>query len=185
MPINVHIADPIWMYMPMDLNNDGLMNAYNWRIEVKENMLDHEQLLRSFENAVKKHQRTTFIACHFINCTHDLPRVAKMLDEYPNLMVDLTSRLKELCTVPRYARSFIEHYASRIFFGSDVGYDPGNTFDFATSIYEAVFRLMETPDEHIYEPDLFKYHWPLYGLELSDDTLQKIYRENAMNLFSR
>ncbi len=27
LPVNVHVADPIWMYQPMDSTNDGLMNA--------------------------------------------------------------------------------------------------------------------------------------------------------------
>ncbi|MEJ2051767.1 MAG: amidohydrolase family protein, partial [Calditrichota bacterium] len=35
LPINIHVADPIWMYQPMDSTNDGLMNAYEWRIEIK------------------------------------------------------------------------------------------------------------------------------------------------------
>jgi len=182
MPINIHIADPIWMYLPMDIHNDGMMNAYNWRIEQKEGMLNHEELLQSFESAVHKHPKTIFIACHFINCTHDFPRVARMLNTYPNLFVDLTSRLKEICTVPRYAKNFIEKYSDRIMFGSDVGYDPGNTMDYAQTLYRAIFRLMESADEHIYEHDLFKYHWPLSGLELSDITLENVYRNTANRL---
>lgn len=185
MPINIHIADPIWMYLPMDIHNDGMMNAYNWRIEQSEGKLNHEELLHSFERAVQKHPKTIFIACHFINCSHDLSRVGRMLDNYSNLYVDLTSRLKEICTVPRYAKSFIEKYSDRIFFGSDVGYDPGNTMTYAQTLYKALFRLMESADEHIYEHDLFKYHWPLSGLELSDKTLKKVYHDNSFNLMNR
>ncbi|HEY1263216.1 MAG TPA: twin-arginine translocation signal domain-containing protein, partial [Terriglobales bacterium] len=33
MPVNIHVADPIWMYQPMDNTNDGLMNAYHWRLD--------------------------------------------------------------------------------------------------------------------------------------------------------
>jgi hypothetical protein len=33
MPISLHVADPIWMYQPMDKHNDGLMNAYEWRLD--------------------------------------------------------------------------------------------------------------------------------------------------------
>ena len=34
MPVNIHVADPIWMYEPMDNKNDGLMNAFHgaWTI---------------------------------------------------------------------------------------------------------------------------------------------------------
>jgi uncharacterized protein len=184
MPVNFHVADPIWMYLPMDVYNDGMMNAYNWRIELKEGMLDHAQLLHSFEHALKKHPRTVFIACHLANCTHDLSITARLLDSHPNLYCDISSRLKEICTVPRYAAAFLEKYQDRLLFGSDVGYDPSKGLNYATQIYEVSFRLMETADEHVYEHDLFKYHWPLYGLELSDDVLKKLYYDNAKKLIN-
>lgn len=182
LPISIHVADPIWMYLPMNTNNDGMMNAYNWRIEMKDGMLNHGELLRTLEEAVQKHPNTIFIACHFANCTHDLQIVGSMLDKYKNLYADISSRLKEIATVPRYARSFIEKYQDRLFFGSDVGYDTTRPIKYSTDIYEISFRLLETADEHIYEHNLFKYHWPLYGLELSDEVLKKLYIENAKNI---
>src|SRR5437660_1192481 len=33
MPVSLHVADPIWMYQKMDRHNDGLMNAYYWRLD--------------------------------------------------------------------------------------------------------------------------------------------------------
>ena len=183
MPISIHVADPIWMYMPMDINNDGMMNAYNWRIEMKEGMLNHGELLRTLEHAVQKHPDTIFIACHFANCTHDLQIFGDMLDKYPNLYGDISSRLKEIATVPRYAAAFIEKYQDRLLFGSDVGYDITKPMKYSTDIYEISFRLLETIDEHIYMYDLFKYHWPLYGLGLSDNVLKKLYNENAKRTF--
>ena len=33
MPVSLHVADPIWMYQKMDRHNDGLMNAYEWRLD--------------------------------------------------------------------------------------------------------------------------------------------------------
>jgi hypothetical protein len=48
-------------------------------------------------------------------------------------------------------------------------------------MYASTFRLLETADEHIYD-FRFGYHWPLYGLNLPDKVLEKIYRLNAINL---
>ena len=185
LPVSVHIADPIWMYQPMDIHNDGLMNAYKWRIDLKQkNLLQHDQLIETFEEAVSENPGTTFIACHLANCSHDLQILGRMLDRYDNLYADITSRLKEVCTVPRYAKAFFEKYEDRLLFGTDLGYDPNTTMEYASQLYKASFRLMESQDEHIYEHDLFKYHWPLYGLELSDKTLRKIYFENAIKVLS-
>lgn len=183
MPVSVHIADPIWMYLPMDEQNDGLMNAYKWRIDTsKEGLLNHAQLLATFEAAVAQNPGTVFIACHLLNCSHDLAILGRMLDKYPNLYADITSRLKEVGTVPRYAKAFFEKYQDRLLYGSDAGYDPAATLDFATGIYQSTFRLLESADEHIYEHNLYKYHWPLYGLDLSDGVLNKLYYANAAKI---
>lgn len=182
MPVSVHVADPIWMYMPMDVHNDGMMNAYNWRVELREGMLGYDELLLTLEEAAAKHPNTIFIACHFANCTHDLQRFGDMLNRFPNLYGDISSRLKEICTVPRYAKAFIEKYQNRLLFGSDVGYDVTKPMQYASDIYDISFRLLETADEHIYMHHLFKYHWPLYGLALSQDVLKKLYAENARKI---
>ena len=182
MPVSIHVADPIWMYLPMNSQNDGLMNAYNWRIEMKEGMLSHAELLYTLEDAVRQNPHTIFIACHLANCTHDLQLIGKMLDSYPNLYADITSRLKEVCAVPRYAKAFFEKYQDRILYGSDLGYDPKSTMSFAEKIYKATFRLLESEDDHIYQHDIFSYHWPLYGLGLPDEVLYKLYYENAAKL---
>jgi uncharacterized protein len=184
LPVSVHIADPIWMYLPMDLHNDGLMNAYNWRIDMAGGIPNHGQMMDIFEDTIGQNPHTIFIACHLANCSHDLEILAKMLDNNKNLYADITSRLKEIATVPNYAKAFIEKYQDRLLFGSDLGYDPKTTMDFATKLYQATFRILESADEHIYEHDLFKYHWPLYGLQLSDTILRKLYRENALKLMN-
>lgn len=185
LPVSVHIADPIWMYLPMNEQNDGLMNAYNWRIDInREGILNHSQLMDTFEDAVRQNPGTVFIACHLLNCSHDLGILGRMLDSYSNLYADITSRLKEVATLPRYAKAFFDKYQDRLMFGSDAGYDPGHTYDFSNQIYQASFRLLESADEHIYEHKLFKYHWPLYGLALSDGVLKKLYHDNAIKLFN-
>jgi len=32
---------------------------------------------------------------------------------------------------------------------------------------------------------MFGYHWPLYGLYLTDKTLKKLYRDNALKIINR
>jgi len=49
-------------------------------------------------------------------------------------------------------------------------------------MYQTTFRILESADEHFYEWDRFSYHWPLYGLDLNDNVLKKVYRNNALNI---
>ena len=173
MPVIIHVADPMWMYLPMDSTNDGLMNAYEWRIDLtKKGILNHEQLIGTLRNAVAQNPKTTFIACHLANCVYDLSILGAMLDKLPNLYADIAARFEETATIPRTVRSFYEKYQSRLVYGTDMGYD--------LTMYRNTFRILETADEHFYQEH--SYHWPLYGLELSDQVLKKIYRDNALKI---
>ena len=178
MPINIHVSDPIWAYQPMDRTNDGLMNAYTWRIDDKQpGILGHNGLIESLERAVRKHPKTIFIACHLANLDYDLTRLGQMFDRNPNLYGDIAARFAELGPIPRFVSQFFQKYSDRILYGTDMGYNQ--------RMFSATFRLLESPDEHFYEIDQFHYHWPLYGFGLPDDVLKKLYRDNAVAVFRR
>jgi predicted TIM-barrel fold metal-dependent hydrolase len=178
MPVNVHIAEDEWMYLDTDSANDGLINAATWKVDLsKKGILNHAQLITTLENAVRNNPKTTFIACHLANCCADLSILGRLLDTYPNLYADIAARYGEIAPIPRYVHAFIEKYQDRIMYGTDMGT--------SRNMYRTTFRILETADEHFYKQDLFNYHWPLYGLYLSDTTLKKLYSENAKHIFSR
>jgi len=175
MPVSIHIAEDAWMYTNMDSTNDGLMNAATWKVDMtKKGILDHDQLVATLENAVKNNPGTIFIACHLANCCSDLSKLGRLFDAYPNLYADIAARYGEIAPIPRFVHDFMEKYADRIVYGTDMGT--------AKTMYQTIFRILETADEHFYQQDLFNYHWPLYGLSLSDAALQKIYNGNAKKI---
>jgi uncharacterized protein len=177
LPINIHVADPIWMYMPMDSTNDGMMNALKWRLDNRPDIVGHSGMVDILERAVSGNPETTFIAVHFANLSYDLERLAAMLDKYPNLYADISARYAETATIPRFMRDFYIRYQDRLLYGTDMGYNPG--------MYRTTFRILETADEHFYAHELFSYHWALNGFDLPDEVLRKIYRDNALKLFER
>jgi predicted TIM-barrel fold metal-dependent hydrolase len=177
MPVSIHVADPIWMYLPMDSTNDGLMNAYEWRLDNKPDIIGHEGMIKILEEAVKRHPNTIFIACHFANCCYDLNKLGRLFDQYPNLYADISARYAETATIPRFVKSFYEKYQDRLVYGTDMGFDK--------EMYQTTFRILETNDEHFYEIEQFNYHWPLYGFGLGDSVLKKIYWQNASRLLKR
>jgi predicted TIM-barrel fold metal-dependent hydrolase len=172
--VNVHIGEDQWMYGPMDETNDGLMNAFAWRLDNQPGLLSHDQLLATLERTAVKHPRTIFIACHFANCCADLGRLGTMLDAHPNLYADISARYGETAPIPRFMAGFYERYQDRLLYGTDMGD--------AREMYQATFRILETADEHFYEFELFDYHWPLHGFALADGILKKIYRDNALKI---
>ena len=176
MPVNIHVADPIWMYEPMDNGNDGLMNAFHWRLDNQPNIVGHSGMIDILERTVKKHSSPTFIACHFANLGYDLERLGRLLAKYPNLYADIAARYAETAPIPRFAAEFYAKYSDRLLYGTDMGFDK--------PMYRVTFRILETLDEHFYETDMFSYHWSLNGFGLPDEVLRKVYRANAENILS-
>jgi predicted TIM-barrel fold metal-dependent hydrolase len=178
MPISIHVAEDRWMYEKPDSTNDGLMNAAKWHVDMtKKGIIGHDALITTLENAVKANPKTTFIACHLANTCSDLNVLGNLFDRYPNLYADVAARYGEIAPIPRFVHAFMEKYSNRIVYGTDMG----PTKD----MYNMTFRILESADEHFYGYDRFGYHWPLYGLELTDATLKKIYSANGKKILER
>jgi len=176
MPVSLHVADPIWMYQPMDKHNDGLMNAVEWRLDNQPNIVKLPSMIDILERTVARHRGTTFIACHFANLEYDLAHLGEVFDRNPNLYADISARYAETAPIPRFASEFYQKYADRLVYGTDMGFD--------TKMYQITFRILESRDEHFYEIEQFNYHWPLYGLGLENEVLKRVYRENAAKLLA-
>jgi len=176
MPISLHVADPIWMYQKMDKNNDGLMNAYYWRLDNQPNIVGLSGMIDILERTLAKHRNTTFVACHFANLDYDLARLGEVLERNPNLYADISARYAETAPIPRFAGQFYAKYADRLVYGTDMGFDK--------PMYHITFRILESLDEHFYEIEQFSYHWSLNGLGLSDAVLEQVYHDNAAKLLA-
>src|SRR5204862_2003265 len=116
----------------------------------KKGILDHDQLVTTLENAVKNNPNTIFIACHLANCCSDLSKLGQLFDKYSNLYADIAARYGEIAPIPRYAHDFMEKYAARIVYGTDMG--------ISRAMYLTTFRLLEIANEHFCKQNLFTYY---------------------------
>ena len=160
MPVNIHVADPYWMSLPMDAHNDGLMNAHTWRLDDQPGIVGLEGMVDILERAVARHPKTTFVACHFANCCYNLTRLGQLFDKYPNLYADISARYAETAAIPRFVGRFYEKHQDRLVYGTDMSAD--------LETYRFTFRVLESADEHFYAWSVSSYYWPLYGLTLND-----------------
>jgi predicted TIM-barrel fold metal-dependent hydrolase len=124
---------------------------------------------------------------HVGNFAEDLQNVSDNLDRYPNMFVDTAARIGELGRQPRAARRFFEKHQDRILFGTDAtphGDDyPQQVFN--DKLYEIYFRFLETDDEYFdYAPARVppQGRWRIYGINLPDSILSKVYYENAVRV---
>jgi len=74
---------------------------------------------------------------------------------------------------PRAAHDFFVRYQDRILFGKDT---------YAPAEFPYYWRVLETRDEYF---DYYRdYHafWKLYGMDLPDTVLRKLYYQNALTI---
>ena len=179
MPVLIHTADPVAFFEPIDEQNERweeLRRHPEWSFYGAE-FPSHASLLEALLRVVERHPRTLFIAAHMLNCAENLGALSRSLDRYPNLYVDLTSRINELGRQPFTAREFFLKHSDRILFGSD-GPRPG-----ARLLPQ--WRFLESRDEYFpYSENPFppQGFWNIYGIELPDDVLRKVYHENAARI---
>lgn len=171
MPVNLHIADHPSAWQPDDEHQERVPSFQRFN----QHGLDvptHGELITRFHTLLERHPKTTFVAVHFSNLGHDLAQLGRALDRFPNLNVDISARAYEFGRQPFSAPPFFEKYKDRVLYGSDQGVSP--------EMWRTWWRVMETRDEFIEGPSW----WRLYGLGLSDDVLEAVYRNNAKRLLN-
>ncbi len=182
-PVAMHIADPKPYFLPFDRHNEfyeELLRHPEWRYAENPELPSFESLLEQRERVFARHPRTTFFALHFDE-PNDLARVARMLDRFPNVYVEFGERQNELGRQPYAARRFFLQYQDRIMFGTDVDH-------WKPEFYRNYFRWLETDDEYFdyviyYALAPTRGRWKIYGLNLPDSVLRKVYCGNARRIF--
>lgn len=173
-PVLIHAADPKQFWQPIDKNNE------RW-LELKTHPgrrhdtdpVKWETIIAEQHNIFKKHPKTKFINAHLGWYGSDLKKLGELMDTYPNMYSEIGAVIAELGRQPRAAKAFLTKYQDRIMFGKD---------SWVPDEYETYFRVLETADE--YFPYHKRYHafWRMYGLDLPDEVLKKIYYKNALKL---
>jgi uncharacterized protein len=175
LPVFIHTADPQEFFAPLDTHNERWLEQalFPGRRYPADRFPSFEQLMTERDNLFKRHPRTKFVAAHMGWHANDLPRLGRMFDAMPNLSAELGAVLYDIGRQPRAAHDFFVKYQDRILFGKDA-YEP--------SEYPYYWRVFETKDDYF---DYYRdYHafWKLYGIDLPDPVLKKVYYANAQKL---
>jgi hypothetical protein len=182
LPVLIHTADPVAFWWPVDERNERLdeLRAHpEWSFHGA-GVPSWERLLQALETVVASHPQTTFVAAHVASAAEDLGLVSRLLDDHPNLHVDVSARIGELGRQPRAARRLLLRHPDRVLFGTDA-------FPPERAVYERHFRFLETDDEHFPygtdpEDPQPQGRWRISGLDLPDDVLRAVYAENARRI---
>ena len=174
-PVLIHAADPKSFWDPFDGDNERWLElkTHPRRKRGDDNPAPWETIIGEQHDMFRKHPNTTFINAHFGWYANNLGALSDLMDEIPNMYVEIAAIIAELGRQPRNARAFFEKYQDRILFGKD---------SWKPEEFPTYFRVLESGDE--YFPYHKKYHafWAMYGMNLPDEILKKVYYKNALKI---
>ena len=174
-PVLIHVGEPSAFFDPWDKYNERWLELKQFpqRARPPSKYPPFETLITERNRLFAMHPRTKFIAAHLGFHGNDLARLGKLFDEHPNVYVDIAAVLAELGRQPYSAHDFLTKYQDRVLMGKDI---------YEVNEYKWYFRALETRDEY------FEYYrkrhafWRIYGFQLDNEVLKKIYYKNALKL---
>ena len=174
-PVLIHSGEPSSFWNPKDKHNERWLELKQEPSRYRDpaKVPPFEQVMREQHHVFRKHPETKFINAHLGWFGNDLERLGKLFDELPNVYTELGAVLAELGRQPKAARSFLIKYQDRIMFGKDT---------YKMQEYYTYFRVLETGDEYFDYYRKRHAHWKMYGLDLPDSVLRKVYYQNALQV---
>ena len=176
LPVLIHSGEPIAFFQNIDKYNERWLHAKQRPSSFRpsEKYPSFEIVMREQYNMFKKNPKTTFINAHMGWYGNNLSKLDQQLIDLPNVYVEFGAVINELGRQPVSAKKFFIKHQDRILFGKD---------NYNKEEYYLYFQVLETSDEYI---EYFrKRHglWRLYGLNLPDSVLKKVYHQNALKIF--
>ena len=175
-PVLIHSGEPKAFFDPIDKFNERWLHAREKPSSFRpsDKYPSFDQVMYEQYQLFKKYPKTTFINAHFGWYANDLETLSKQLADLTNVYVEFGAVINELGRQPNSAKKFFEDYQDRILFGKDI---------YKMDEYYIYFQVLETDDEYIEYYRKRHGLWRLYGLNLPDKILKKVYFKNALKIF--
>jgi predicted TIM-barrel fold metal-dependent hydrolase len=180
-----HIGEPRDCWLPLDemlANSNRRYYSTNPQYHMYRHP-DHpsyDQQINSYKKVLEKHPNLRYVGCHLASIEWNLKELAKVLDEFPNLAVDLAARIDDLQLLDsEEVGKFFMTYQDRILYGTDLSikeeHDPKTYAEHAHQTWMNDWKYFTT-DSLLSLPGLDQ---PVRGLNLPAVVIEKIYRLNA------
>jgi predicted TIM-barrel fold metal-dependent hydrolase len=184
-----HIGEPYNCWLPLDsMTVDGDRHYF------KEHPQYHGYLhpevpgywkqIEARDHVLAKHPKLRVVGCHLGSLEFDVDELAKRLDRYPNLAVDMAARIVHFQVQDQNkVRKFILKYQDRLLYGTDNDVRDGSKdlkaeLQECEEVYRKDYSYFAT-DREITVPEI-KANFQVRGLALPASILKKIYHENAV-----
>jgi len=175
-PILIHSGEPSPFFDPIDKYNERWLHARQKPASFRspDKYPSFEVVMQEQYNMFENNPNTVFINAHLGWYGNDLGKLSEQLDKLSNVYTEIGAVIAELGRQPIRAKKFFVDHQDRVLFGKDT---------YKKSEYNIYFRILETEDEYFDYYRKRHAHWKMYGLNLPDSILKKLYYKNALKLF--
>lgn len=191
-PLLAHLAEPIDAWRPLDPHSThyGYYSTHpEWHFYGRDEVPSWEELIASRDRILEKHPDLIMIGAHLGSMAHEVDQISKRLDRYPNFMVEVSARTRDLTRQRKEkVRDFFIKHQDRIMYGVDLTL--GAEWDEDDEPEDMAAYARDIEDR--YRND-FRYYAgtgvlemagrEVEGLGLPRTVLEKFYSQNARRIF--
>ena len=187
-----HLGEPKNCWLPvqqMTVNGDKsyFTNNPEYHMYLHPENPSYEDQINARDNMVRKHPKLRFVGAHLGSLEWNVDSLAKRLDLYPNMAVDMAARICHLQyqTAKNWQKvhDFIIKYQDRLLYATDLGEEvTSNPAEISTHAHEthvSDWQYFATNDTMRVKD----FDGSFKGLQLPKEVIDKIYRTNAAKWF--
>jgi predicted TIM-barrel fold metal-dependent hydrolase len=192
LPITGHLGEPRNCWLPlneMTVSSDSSYFAEHpeYHMFLHPEYPSYEDQITARDRLLEKHPDLKFIGCHLGSLEWNVDSLAKRLDRFPNMAVDMSARICHLqyqsAQNRKRIRDFCIKYQDRLLYGTDTGDDgKADPERFKKNIHDTWLDDWKyfTTDEAMTSD---KFRGKFTGLKLPKGVVDKIYKENAIKWY--
>ncbi len=191
-PVIGHLGEPLNCWLPLNQmttkNDSGYFSRHpEYHMYKHPEMPSHADQMAARDNRLRKNPNLRFIGAHVASLEYDVDELAKRLDEFPKMSIDLAARMGQVFyqTANDYekVRDFFIKYQDRIMYATDLADSGSNSAEEVhennTEVWMRDWKFFVT-DETM-ASDLVAQEFK--GLKLPKEVVDKVFYHNAVKWF--
>ena len=192
LPITGHLGEPRNCWLPlnqMTVSSDSSYFAENpkYHMFLHPEYPSYEDQINARDHLLELHPDLKFIGCHLGSLEWNVDELAKRLDKFPNMAVDMAARICHLqyqsSKDRERVRNFCIKYQDRLLYGTDLSSSDNDSRDKVSKwVHETWlddWKYFTTKDKMTSD----KFRGTFEGLQLPKEVVRKIYSENAIRWY--
>jgi hypothetical protein len=192
LPVTGHLGEPRNCWLPLDrmtISGDSSYFAEHpeYHMYLHPDYPSYDDQIKARDNLLEKHPDLIFIGCHLGSLEWNVDELAKRLDKYPNMAVDMAARVCHLqyqaMTDNKKVRDFCIKYQDRLLYGTDLSDNDSDQW----AVLQKRMHVTWTDDWKFFVTDGKMTSWnfrgAFNGLHLPREVVDKIFYRNAVKWY--